>query len=162
MISTAFCGTHSREVCKSDDSDEYLKSMYVTTPSQPELTTPPLGDPGRRRAATRNQYIQLRPFPSPLSPLTSLSIRRNAPRLQVEEHDGGGRITALVVLLARDASSYHILGCRLATGKWPKMEGTRRQRLEEELLWLGMMGMLRELQQIPQQSLVRRGGVGYI
>lgn len=139
----------------TDHSEEYL-SVYS---AQLDFPTPPLRT-GKKRATTRNQYTQLYQYPSPLSPLTSLGARRNAPKLELEEADGGGRITTCIVLLTRDASCYHLLACRLATGSWPKMDSARRRRLEEEVRWLDMVGLLHEVGGMKDK--VKRGGDGYI
>lgn len=166
---------------RTDSRDEYLKSLFITSPSQPEFnlphnpaasTTRPLkpvkaGLTTKKRAATRNQYTQLVQYPSPLSPYTSrpsVATRRHAPvlRIEAEKVNGGGTITELKVLLTRDAAVYHLIAARLATGGWIKVESTRRKRLEDELRWLGMTGLEAELDAVKLKSAVWKGGEGYI
>ena len=169
-----------------DDRDEYLRSLFITSPSQLEFNPPSLPNPSptlplntgpkvkggtssstRKRAATRNQYTQLVQYPSPLSPYVSklsVAARRQAPALKVkaEDVDGGGIFTELRVLLARDAAVYHLIAARLATGTWVKVDSINRKRLEEELRWLGTSGLEVELDAGKLKNAVLKGGEGYI
>lgn len=145
-------------------------------PSQPATLTPgptaPLKTAGlaiqpKKRAATRNQYTKLLPYPSPLSPYThtaALGARRRAPPLQVttEEVDGGGRVTTYTVLLSRDAGVYHAIAARLSMGDWGRMDGVKRKKVEEECGWLGMEQLRGEVVGLKQKSSVIRGGEGYV
>jgi len=122
---------------------------------------------GKKRAATRNQYIQQAHFPSPGSTFaspTSLAVRRHAPepKLQLEEADGGGTITELTVLITRDAAAYHVIAARLSTGEWSKMDSAKRKRVEGECRWLGMEALADEMADLRGKSMVLRGVAGYI
>ncbi|ORY33099.1 hypothetical protein BCR39DRAFT_521237 [Naematelia encephala] len=157
--------------------DEYFRSLWISTPDQPNFEIPALSTlPGtsKKRAQTRNQYTQhlLPHFPSPGSSFTppahansTLSLRRNAPKLSLDPKviDGGGLITELRILLYRDAGAWHAIAGRLATGHWSGMEG-RRRRVEDEAKWAGMSGLVDELAGVEgrKKSLVLRGGEGYI
>jgi hypothetical protein len=91
-------------------------------------------------------------------------VRRHAPepRVQIEEADGGGALTELTVLITRDASVYHLIAGRLATDEWTRMDSVKRKRVEEECRWLGMSGLAEEMAELRGQSMVLRGGSGYI
>jgi hypothetical protein len=70
------------------------------------------------------------------------------------------------ILLSRDAAPYHLIAARLLGGLWPKMEAVRRKRVEDELRWAGMEGLIKELAgrggKEGRRSGVTRGGQGYI
>lgn len=162
----------------ADGRDEYLKSLWISSPSLLEFPVPPPVPPmprssinpktGKKRAATRNQYIQQAQFPSPSSPFTHhtapLAIRRQVaqPSIEVQEADGGGVITELTVLITRDAAVYHLIAARLSTGDWVKMDSSKKKRVEEECAWLGMGGLAGEMAELLGRSMVLRGGSGYI
>ena len=146
----------------------------LSSPSKPALSSPPKPtlspalEP-KKRARTRNQYIQQTLYPSPSSPFTPhttepLNIRRRAPSLSLKptEADGGGMITELKILLLRDAGNYGFIVHRLLFGSFPAVEG-RRRAVEEECGWLGMEGLRGEIGGVRRRkSMVHRGGEGYI
>jgi hypothetical protein len=141
--------------------DEYLKSLLID--DSPPAHLPNLRVVQAKRAATRNQYTQQKAalYPSISSGFVNLSSRRNVQPLTIEAN-GGGVIVEMKLLLMRDAGLFHLLVARLVEGIWSNIDG-RRKRMEEECRWLGMEGLVVELQRLKRgKSMVLKGGTGYI